>query len=140
MPIRMTDDNDSNEGYSGNQDEKRSSGGGSGFGGGGNIIAMLLPLILRYPKLIIPAVIIGGLFFMFKGGCSGGSSSSSTEQSASYGTGATLDPQVYDSTEVYAALSPDEQLPERVSLERFAPTPGARPQDARHDCGPLLRN
>ncbi len=126
MPIRMTDDDDSNDGYSGNQDNKHSSGGG-GFVGGGNIIGMLLPFLFRYPKLVIPAVIIIGAFYLFKGGCSGGGSASK-EQRASYGTGATLDPKVYDSTEVYAALSPDEQLPERVSLERFAPNSGDQGQ------------
>lgn len=116
MPIRMTDDDDSNQGYSGNQDGRRSSGGGSG--GGGNIIMMLLPFLFRYPKLIIPVIIIGGAFYLFRGGCSGGASK---ENRASYGRGATLDQKVYDSAQVYAALSPDEQLPERVSLERFAP-------------------
>ncbi len=118
MPIRMTDDDDSNEGYSGNQEGKGSSGGGSG-GGGGNIIMMILPFLFRYPKLIIPVIIIAGAFYFFKGGCSGGGTSQ--ESRASYGKGATLDPKVYDSAQVYAALSPDEQLPEKVSLERFAP-------------------
>ena len=115
MPIRMTDDDDSNQGYGGNQDGRRSSGGGSG---GGNIIMMILPFLFRYPKLIIPVIIIGGAFYLFRGGCSGGASK---ESRASYGRGATLDQKVYDSAQVYAALSPDEQLPERVSLEKFAP-------------------
>lgn len=124
MPIRMSDDDDSNPGYDGKQG--RNSGPGRG-GGGGNIIMMLLPLLFRYPKLIILVLIIGGAFYLFKGGCNGGGNAAQ-EQRASYGTGATLDPAVYDSTEVYAALSPDEQLPERVSLERFAPTPGDQGQ------------
>lgn len=124
MPIRMSDDNDSNSGYDGKQGRNSGPGGG---GGGGNIIMMLLPLLFRYPKLIILVLIIGGAFYFFRGGCSGGGNAAH-EQRASYGTGATLDPTVYDSTEVYAALSPDEHLPERVSLERFSPTPGDQGQ------------
>lgn len=124
MPIRMTDDDDANEGYSGHQENKRSSGGG-GFGGSGNMIMMILPFLFRYPKLVIPAVVIMGALYFFRGGCAG---PSSQEHRASYSTGATLDPKVYDSTEVYAALSPEEQLPERVSLERFAPNPGDQGQ------------
>lgn len=42
----------------------------------------------------------------------------------SFSTGATLDPQVYDKNEVYAALDNGEPLPEKVSLERFAPMAG----------------
>lgn len=112
----MTDDNDAGKGYSGNQGSRHTPGGGKR--GGGNIIMMILPFLFRYPKLIIPALLIGGAFYFFRGGCSGGAAN---EARSSYGTGATLDPKVYDSTDVYAALSPDEQLPERVSLVRFAP-------------------
>ena len=123
MPIRMTDDDDSNSGWDGNQG--RNPGQGVGFGGGGNIIGMLLPLLFRYPKLTIPLIIILGAFYLFRGSCSG---PVKHETRSSYGTGATLDEKVYDSTEVYAALSPEEQLPERVSLEKFAPTPGDQGQ------------
>lgn len=124
MPIRMSDDDDSNEGYDGHQGRNSGSGGGFG-GGGGNIIGMLLPLLFRYPKLVIPAILILGAFYLFRGGCSQGESN---RQRSSYGTGATLDNRVYDSTEVYNALSPDGLLPERVSLERFAPSAGDQGQ------------
>lgn len=123
MPIRMTDDNDSNSGWDGNQGRNS---GGSGFGGGGNFIGLILSLLFRYPKLTIPVLIIAGALYLFRGGCSGGGSSHQAR--ASYGTGATLDNKVYDSTNVYAALSPDEQLPESVSLERFAPDAGDQGQ------------
>lgn len=129
MPIRMTDDDDANGGYSGNQGNRGSRGGGGG--GGGNIIMMILPFLFRYPKIVIPLLVIGGAIYFFKGGCSGGGSASRHE-SASYGTGATLDPNVYDSAQVYAALSPEEQLPERVSLERFAPE--AKDQGQQGSC------
>lgn len=124
----MTDDDDANQGYSGNQGNRNSGGGGSG-GGGGNLIMMILPFLFRYPKIVIPLLLIGGAFYLFKGGCSGGSSK---EQRASYGRGATLDQKVYDSAQVYAALSPDEQLPERVSLEKFAPS--AQDQGQQGSC------
>ncbi len=123
MPIRMSNDNDSNSGWGGKQG--RNSGSGSA-GGGGNFIWLILTFLFRYPKIGIPLLLIGGAFYLFRGGCSGGSSSQ--EQKSSYGTGAVLDPAVYDSTNVYASLSPDEQLPERVSLERFAPTAGDQGQ------------
>ena len=124
MPIRMSDDDDSSSGYSGNQDGKR---GGDGGGIGGGIIGMLLPLLFRHPKLIFPILIIGGVFYLYKG-CEFNSAGEHKQARASYGIGATLDEKVYDGTEVYAALSPDEQLPESVSLERFAPTPGDQGQ------------
>ncbi|MES2567516.1 MAG: C1 family peptidase [Bacteroidota bacterium] len=123
MPIRMSNDNDSNSGWGGKQG--RNSGSGSG-GGGGNFIWLILTFLFRYPKIGIPLLLIGGAFYLFRGGCSGGLSSQ--EQKSSYGTGAVLDPAVYDSTDVYASLSPDVQLPERVSLERFAPTAGDQGQ------------
>ncbi len=129
MPIRMTDDDDANGGYSGNQGNRGSRGGGGG-GGGGNIIMMILPFLFRYPKIVIPLLIIGGAIYFFKGGCSGGGAS--RHESAAYGRGATLDPKVYDSAQVYAALSPEEQLPERVSLERFAPQ--AKDQGQQGSC------
>lgn len=125
MPIRMTDDNDSNSGWDGNQG-RNSGSGGFGGSGGGNFIGIILSLLFRYPKLTIPVLLIGGAFYLFRGGCSFGNSSH--ESRASYGTGATLDQKVYDSTNVYAALSPDEQLPESVSLERFAPDAGDQGQ------------
>lgn len=118
MPIRMTDDDDSNSGYDGNQGRNPGQGGSSG--GGGNFIWLIVSLLFRYPKLTIPVVLIAGAFYLFRGGCE---SVTKRESRASYGTGATLDQKVYDSTEVYAALSPDEPLPESVSLEKFAPTP-----------------
>lgn len=124
MPIRMTDDDDANSGWDGNQGSNPGRGGKGGFPGG-NLIGFLLPLLFRNPKLLVVVIVIGGAFYLFKGGCSG---ETDKESRSSYGTGATLDPKVYDSTEVYAALSPDEQLPENVSLERFAPNPGDQGQ------------
>lgn len=121
----MTDDDDANSGWDGNQGSNPGRRGGGGGFSGGNLIGFLLPLLFRNPKLLIVVIIIGGAFYLFKGGCSSGTD---REQRASYGMGATLDNKVYDSTDVYAALSPDEQLPESVSLERFAPNSGDQGQ------------
>lgn len=136
MPIRMTEDNDSNGGYSGNQEGRnpgRGGGGGGGFPGGG-FIGMLLPLLMRNPKLLIVAIVIGGAFFLFKGGCSGASGGENQEKQSQsiYSRGATLDQTVYDKNEVYAALDNGEPLPERVSLERF--TPNAKDQGQQGSC------
>jgi C1A family cysteine protease len=132
MPIRMNKDDDSNEGYSGGQGSK-SSGGSGGRGGlpGGNILAMLLPLLLRYPKLLIVVVVLGGGFFLFNKGCSS-SHTASAEQQSTYARGATLDQDVYDKNEVFAALDNGEPLPERVSLEKYTPT--AKDQGQQGSC------
>src|ERR1700752_495063 len=100
MPIRMTDDDDSNSGYDGHQGRNQGGGSGGGFPGG-NLIGFLLPFLFRNPKLLILVIIVGGAYYLFRGGCNG----ASRENRASYGMGATLDNKVYDSTAVYAALS-----------------------------------
>lgn len=116
----MSKDDDSNEGYSGNQGSGSSGGGGGGGFPGGNLIGFLLPLLFRYPKLLIVVLILGGGYYFFNKGCSG---PSHKNQQSSYAKGATLDQAVYDKNEVYAALDNGEPLPDRVTLEQFAPTP-----------------
>ncbi|MCC6372991.1 MAG: DUF4384 domain-containing protein [Bacteroidia bacterium] len=132
MPIRMSQDDDSNQGYSGNQGQK-SSGGRGGGGGlpGGNLLGMLLPLLIRYPKLLIIVAILGGAYFFLGKGCSSASNQARPEQSA-YARGATLDKEVYDKNEVFAALDNGEPLPERVSLEKYTPT--SRDQGQQGSC------
>lgn len=114
----MSEDNDSNNGYSGNQ----GSGSGSGGGGfpGGNILGFLLPLLFRYPKLLIVVIVLGGGYYLFNKGCSGNANKA---KQSTYAKGATLDKDVYDKNEVYAALDNGEPLPDRISLEKFAPSP-----------------
>lgn len=125
----MSKDDDSNEGYSGRQ-----SSGGGGFGGGGgfpggNLIGFLLPLLMRNPKLFVIVLIVGGGYFLYNKSCS---SQHKTKQEQAYSKGATLDQEVYDKNEVYAALDNDEPLPEKVSLERF--TPDAKDQGQQGSC------
>ncbi|MBS1650385.1 MAG: peptidase C1 [Bacteroidetes bacterium] len=124
MPIRMSEDDDSNEGYSGSQDTDRGNfgGGGSGFPGGG-LINLLLPLLFRYPKLLILVLLFGGGYYFFNKGCSDAHHQNSRKKSA-YATGATLDKTVYDKNEVFATLDNGEPLPDKVSLENFAPIAG----------------
>ncbi|MBA3664979.1 MAG: peptidase C1 [Bacteroidetes bacterium] len=118
MPIRMSDDNDSGRGWGGNQGR---GSGGDGGGGGFPLIGWLIPLLFRYPKLLIVLLLVGGIYYFTQKGCSG---PAQKQERNSYGTGATLDPAVYDKNEVFAALDNGEPLPEKVSLEKFAPPPG----------------
>jgi hypothetical protein len=117
----MSEDNDSGSGWSGNQGSRGRGGGG---GGGFPLIGWLIPLLFRYPKLLIVVLIGGGIWFFMQRGCSGPSQQQNNKNDGAYGLGATLDRDVYDKNEVYAALDNGEPLPEKVSLERFAPSPG----------------
>ncbi len=132
MPIRMSRDENSNEGYSGNQGSRGNGGGGIGGGGGfpgGNLIGMLLPLLFRYPKLLIVVAVLAGGYYFFGKGCS--KTTAQTNQTV-FAKGATLDKDVYDKNEVYAALENGEPLPDRVSLEKF--TPIAKDQGQQGSC------
>lgn len=122
MPIRMEEDNDG-DGYSGSQDSRGGTGGG--YGGGGFPLWILINLFFRYPKFTIVLVLIGGIYYFAQKGCSGPTHS---KHESSYNTGATLDEKVYDKNEVYAALDNGEPLPDKVSLEKFAPVVGDQGQ------------
>ena len=130
MPIRMTPD----EGQEQNQGPRpnRGGGGGGGFpnigGGGGGIIGMLLPMLFKSPKLMIGLLIVGGIFYFMSGseGCSGaggGGGIANVVSNLITNKGATLDPKEYDKAEVFEPLADNVKnpLPERVSLEAFAP-------------------
>jgi len=126
MPIRMTPDKSG--GGQRNRPSMPSGGGGRGGGGGigGGIIGALLPLLFRNPKLLlIGAVILGILYFMGGlDGCGGMVQQQGGNDLLSQLTrGATLDPAEYDKAEVYEPLADNVKnpLPERVSLEQFAP-------------------
>ncbi|MFZ1688387.1 MAG: C1 family peptidase, partial [Flavobacteriales bacterium] len=111
--------------------------GGGGFpniggGGGGGLIGALLPMLFKNPKLLlIAAVILGAVYFMggFDGcggalpGDQGGGGGLSDIVSGVFNKGATLDPAEYDKAEVFEPLADNVKnpLPERVSLDKFAP-------------------
>ncbi|MCB9184600.1 MAG: peptidase C1 [Flavobacteriales bacterium] len=123
MPIRMTPDQPS--GNQRNRPSMPSGGGRSGGGGiGGGLLGALLPLLFRNPKLLLIGAVILGIVWFMGGldGC-GGAMSDSGGLLAQLTRGATLDPAEYDKAEVYEPLADNVKspLPERASLERFAP-------------------
>ncbi|HNE50328.1 MAG TPA: C1 family peptidase [Chitinophagales bacterium] len=95
---------------------------GGGTPGGGCLTAFLpiiLNLVFKRPLIGIPLLIAGG-FIVFKMGLLGGGGSNA----APLATGAEMKQEVYDQSQVAAALAEDEKnpLPEFVSLEKFAPS------------------
>jgi C1A family cysteine protease len=133
MPIRMVeDDQNDQQQYDPNEDrqyqerEQQASGGG-GLGSS----LFLIPVIgwlFKRPKLLILAIVAAlAYFFIIKPMMSEGGSSNSSRTKHDGPlptTGATFDPKKYDSTEVFAPLDQtgtNVPLPDRVSLERFAP-------------------
>ncbi|MBK8497649.1 MAG: peptidase C1 [Flavobacteriales bacterium] len=128
MPARMTPDKPTNTGSSSNIPSGGGRRGGGGGGIGGGILGALLPLLFRNPKLLIVVVILGALWFFFGGGkgCNAGMDPSANGGQGLmdlFTKGATLDPAEYDKAEVYEPLADNVKnpLPERVSLDRFAP-------------------
>jgi hypothetical protein len=139
MPIRMTDDDPSDPSDPSEEDDdtggKRPGGGKSGDGGGGGggpsglqIVSIIAALVFfwRHPKLsIVLLVIVGVLVFALassgpsgpKGGQRGTPVANNNDRP---GTGATLDPKVYDQTLVHEPIS-EEGLPIRASLLAWAP-------------------
>lgn len=132
MPIRMVKDDESD--YNDNND------GGSGGGGGGGLgcLLALLPLAFRYPKTAAVIVVIL-LVFGYCGKSDENSASNrrerntnntedvrgQTDEPHSRGLGADLKQSEFDKADVFAALAPSEEknpLPDRVSLEKYAPS------------------
>lgn len=125
MAIRMEKDPDQpRRNNDGNQQKP-------GAGGGAGMLIKFLPLILMFiikrPKLILPILLIGGVWYFFLGGSqmlSGGMAADDGNDSASnYSLGANLDQARYDKAEVFEPLAYGSwnSLPERVSLEQYAP-------------------
>lgn len=128
MPIRMVEDDPQ-----GNKGRRRrvsrrssssSSSAGGGMGGGlGNIVGAVLPMLFKRPKLlIILAVIAVALYFFLGKGCS--SSSMMQEGGISnFFRGGEFNKEMYEETEIYEPLADNVKnpLPERVSLEKYAP-------------------
>jgi C1A family cysteine protease len=123
MPIRMVqDDPNSQEEYN-PQDENNNDNSQAGGGGFGNMLFVvpILGWLLKRPKFLLIAALLAAAYFFILKPMLNGSSSSKAERT----TGANFDAKKYDSTEVYEALDNSElantALPERVTLERFAP-------------------
>jgi len=122
MPIRMTPDQGGSQRSNIPSGGRRSIGGGGG-GIGGGIIGALLPMLFRNPKLLIIVAILAALWFFFGKGCNMGPDAGGGDLMDLFSKGATLDPAVYDKAEVYEPLADNVKnpLPERTSLEEFAP-------------------
>ncbi|MFN8282646.1 MAG: C1 family peptidase [Chitinophagales bacterium] len=128
MPIRMVDDDNQSQDFIPSNNDNGGGGfpRGGGSSGGGCLSAFLpiiLNLVFKRPLIGIPLLLVGA-FFLYKGGIIGGGQTHSSSAETSLATGAKLDPEEYDKTEVAAALSEYEKnpLPEMVSLLQFAPS------------------
>jgi hypothetical protein len=133
MPIRMVDDpQDQEEQY---HNDHRGGGGPqypvgprqSGGGGGGlGMLPMLLSLFGGKRLLLLLAVGLGLYFIMGRGGaCNTGGGI--LNDIAKLATGGMLDPRQFEKASIYEPLASDDgknPLPEAVSLQKFAPTPG----------------
>ena len=141
MPIRMEDDPNYRDQNRNNDNRPRDprqprnpGGGGRGGGGIGNMLVMFLPMLLRNPKLLMIALGIGA--FLYFGGFFGGGGGFTDNTNPSnvitndnenivspFSTGGFLDEKKYDKAMVYTALADNKKnpLPERVSLEQYAP-------------------
>lgn len=78
---------------------------------------------MKKPKLLIVALVLFGLYFFFSGGSSESGGLSNMVGQLLTVRGANFDPALYDQAEVYEPLADNVKapLPERVSLEKYAP-------------------
>ncbi|MGC4114845.1 MAG: C1 family peptidase [Myxococcales bacterium] len=131
MPIRMTDDDPRDSG--GDDDSPRGGGGGGGSGGGsgagGAAILGLLFFAFRHPKITVVLLLIVGAFYYCSGPSSSGPDQTASSEEATpakvaeegqLGTGAVLDPKVYDTALVHEPLAEADSV-SRVSLRQYAP-------------------
>jgi C1A family cysteine protease len=125
MPIRIRPDQNQ-----GNYSPRSGGGGRGGSGGGGgigNLIPILIGLFGRNPKLLLIVAVIGAIFYFMGGkGCvSGVTEQGNLNEAVSglFSTGANFDLKKYSATEIFEPLSDNKKspLPERVSLEKYAP-------------------
>ncbi len=90
------------------------------------MLPLLIGFLIKRPKLLLVAAVLFGLYYFFGNGCgdsSGGGGITNTVSSLLTARGANFDPALYDKAEVYEPLADNVNapLPERVSLEQFAP-------------------
>ncbi len=142
MPIRMEDDpNYRDQNRDRNQpprDPRQPRNPGGGGGNIGGFLPILLMGLMRNPKMLMIVLAIGAFLYLggfFGGGGGGGGFTDNTNNPNNFvddggGTivspfsmGGILDEKEYDKAMVYAALADNKKnpLPERVSLERYAP-------------------
>lgn len=124
MAIRMIPDDD-NRSKRSFQGRGSSNAGGGGLGGGLiGILFQFLPFLIRKPKLLIVVVVIGAAVYFLGGkGCSGGLNPST--QNAGFTLGGEMNKDIYEETEIFEPLADNKKnpLPEKVSLQKYCPTP-----------------
>lgn len=128
MPIRMVEDdpNGSKQSRRSARSSNSSTGGVGGLGGGlGSLIGTVLPYLIKKPKLLIVLIIVGVALYFFMGkGCS--TSGLLNEGTISqFMRGGELNKEVYEETEIFEPLADNKKnpLPEKVSLQKYCPTP-----------------
>lgn len=102
------------------------SGGGGGGGGLGSMLPLLIGFLFKRPKLLLIVAVLFGLYYYFGDGCAGSSGGNQITQVVNNfvtARGADFDPKLYDKAEVFEPLADNVNapLPERISLEQFAP-------------------
>jgi C1A family cysteine protease len=129
MPIRMVeDDSEQSQGYNPDNDNRQSresSTGGGGFGGALAFLPVIGWLFKRPKLLLLVAALAAAYFFILKPMLAGDTQKHNNGNGPTQKTGANFDPKKYDSAEVFVPLDNSGvavALPERISLERFAPT------------------
>ena len=113
MPIRMVNDP--------NRDNNNSGGGGPRFGGLVKFLPLIIGFLLKRPKLLIPILIIGFLFYYFDGCNTITGGGDQNYDNSAFNTGGELDPEEYAKADIFNFLDGTNSLPQRVSLDQFAP-------------------
>ena len=72
-----------------------------------SLLPIILNLVFKRPLIGIPLLLVGGFFLFKMGALGGGGNSSSLAQLA---TGAEMKQEVYDKSQVAAALAEDEKI------------------------------
>ncbi len=124
MPIRMVDDPE-DRGDSDYDDSQESYNNHNNAGGGGffwQLLPWLIQLLFKQPLLLLLAGIVAAIW-MFPKSC-GSIQQPRNAQEQAFATGGNLDPKQYAKASIYEPLDESSnQLPEAVSLQKFAPTP-----------------
>jgi hypothetical protein len=116
------------------RDPQRPNQGGGGSGGGMGGLGQLLPFLLLFlfkrPKLLLPILLIGAVWYFFLGGqqtLRGGGVANADNYEVDndpFSMGASLSQERFDQAQVFEPLTygaGENRLPERVTLEKFAP-------------------
>lgn len=124
MAIRMIKDDP--DGNKRSRKSSRSSSSFRGAGGGRGLIGLamnFLPYLIKKPKLLIVVAIVGIAIYFFGGkSCSSGLMNNA---SFPFSLGGEMNQEIYQETEIFVPLADNKKnpLPEKVSLQKYCPTP-----------------